>query len=79
MRKSALGPFILALNQFFCGLLGHDQVLHFEDSRIRLHCLSCSHDSPGWDVGNQRPRQRFEGYAERHVLMRPAFAERKAA
>jgi hypothetical protein len=52
---------ILSLKQFFCRLLGHDQLLRFEDNRILLHCPSCRYDSPGWDVGNRRPRQRFVG------------------
>jgi hypothetical protein len=46
----------LGLNQLVCRLLGHDEVLRFEDSRILLHCVSCGYDSPGWDVGNRRTR-----------------------
>jgi hypothetical protein len=36
------------LGQLFCGLRGHDSVLHFEGNRVNMRCTSCGHDTPGW-------------------------------
>lgn len=60
--------FMAVLARLFCGLRGHDSVLHFEQSRVMLRCTSCGYESPGWDVGHRPPRLRFEGDARRHVL-----------
>lgn len=47
------------LQQFMCGLRGHDEVLHFERDRLSLRCLSCGHRSAGWSLGPEamRPQQ----------------------
>jgi hypothetical protein len=67
------------VSQFFCGLRGHDAVLHFEGKRVNMRCTSCGHDSPGWEVGGRGPRQRFEGDARRHVLVPHRIVLRKTA
>src|SRR3954463_2789585 len=67
------------VSQFFCGLRGHDSVLHFEGKRVNMRCTSCGHDSPGWDVSGRGPQQRFEGDARRHALVRPQLVLRKTA
>lgn len=56
------------LGQVMCGLRGHDEVLHVENNRVQLRCTSCWHDSPGWDVGQRRPRLRYQGDARRHQI-----------
>jgi hypothetical protein len=40
------------VNQFFCGLGGHDSglLLHVEDGHMSLHCVSCGYETPGWDL-----------------------------
>jgi hypothetical protein len=38
------------VRQFICGLHGHDALLHFEQGRMSLLCVSCGHETPGWDV-----------------------------
>ena len=55
------------IGQAWCGLHGHDSVLHFEENRILLRCTSCSYSSPGWDIGQRRPRVRFEGDTRRRL------------
>ena len=60
------------LGQLMCGLRGHDQVLRFEQHRVHLLCPSCGHESPGWEIGQQPPRLRFQGDARRHRLRRPS-------
>jgi NAD-dependent SIR2 family protein deacetylase len=67
------------INQFFCGLRGHDSVLHFEGKRVNMRCTSCGHDTPGWDVSGRGPQPRYEGDARRHALVRPRLVLRKTA
>ena len=67
------------VNQFFCGLRGHDSVLHFEGKRVNMRCTSCGHDTPGWEVSGRGPRQRYEGDARRHVLVPHRLVLRKTA
>src|SRR5918912_1491865 len=67
------------IGQLFCGLRGHDSVLHFEGKRVMMRCTSCGHDSPGWEVSGRAPRQRFEGDARRHVLSTQRLVFRKTA
>ena len=38
------------VQQFFCGINGHDALLHFEQGRMSLQCASCGYETPGWDV-----------------------------
>jgi hypothetical protein len=38
------------VRQFFCGLHGHDALLHFEQSRMSLQCTTCGYETPGWDL-----------------------------
>lgn len=42
---------ILQAKQFVCGLKGHDDLMHFEQGRMCLQCVSCGYESPGWEVG----------------------------
>lgn len=45
------------VGQFFCGLKGHDSVLHFEGNRMMMRCTSCGHESPGWEIAGRGYRQ----------------------
>ena len=45
------------VRQFFCGLHGHDSLLHFEEGRISLLCASCGHETPGWETGRGAARE----------------------
>jgi hypothetical protein len=47
----------ITARQFMCGLRGHDSLRHFEQGRISLMCVSCGHETPGWDVGTVPPRR----------------------
>jgi hypothetical protein len=59
------------LQSAVCGLHGHDPLLVFEDGRMFLRCTSCGYESPGWNTGEKRPRQRFSGDAARHQMQPP--------
>ncbi len=54
-RRSAppIAPSRLA--RLLCGLSGHDHLLTVEDERVFLRCMSCGHESPGWNRGDHRP------------------------
>lgn len=67
------------LGQMFCGLSGHDSVLHFEGNRVMMRCTSCGHDTPGWEISGRGPRRRFEGDARRHLLATQRLVLRKSA
>jgi hypothetical protein len=38
------------LRRFFCALHGHDNILHFEQDRLSLRCLSCGYRTTGWSL-----------------------------
>jgi hypothetical protein len=67
------------LGQLFCGLRGHDAVLHFEANRVNMRCTSCGHDTPGWEISGRGPRRRYEGDARRHLLTPQRLVLRKTA
>jgi hypothetical protein len=82
-RTASGGRFAWAaeqLRQMFCGLRGHDTLLHFEDERMSLRCVSCGHETPGWELNEAPPTVTVRGDARRHVLARPQLiSERKIA
>jgi hypothetical protein len=61
------------LRQMICGLRGHDTLLHFEDERMSLRCVSCGHETPGWELNEVPPTVTVRGDARRHALARPQF------
>lgn len=42
------------MDQFVCGLTGHDELMRFEPDRLSLHCSRCGHQSAGWEVRSPR-------------------------
>jgi hypothetical protein len=40
------------VRQAFCGLHGHDSLLQFEQDRMYLKCVSCGHESHGWELAD---------------------------
>lgn len=70
---------ISRISQMFCGLRGHDSVLHFEGNRVMMRCTSCGHDTPGWEISGRGPRKRFDGDARRHLLAPRRLVLRKTA
>jgi hypothetical protein len=59
------------LRQMFCGLHGHDTMLHFEQERMSLRCVSCGHETPGWALNEVPPTVTIRGDNRRHALARP--------
>jgi hypothetical protein len=43
------------LRQAMCGLHGHDTLVQFEQDRMYLRCVSCGHETHGWELNDVRP------------------------
>ena len=43
------------IRQVWCGLHGHDTLLQFAHDRMFLRCVSCGHETPGWDLNEAPP------------------------
>jgi hypothetical protein len=43
------------LREAFCSLHGHDDLLQFQRDRLFLKCVSCGHESPGWELNETPP------------------------
>ena len=67
------------LRQMMCGLHGHDRLVQFEQDRMFLRCVSCGHETHGWELNEPRPHVTVRE-APRTALARPHFVtERKIA
>jgi hypothetical protein len=60
------------LRQSYCGLHGHDTMLHFEKERMFLQCVSCGHRTPGWELTEiSQPPVTVRAEPARHAVLRP--------
>jgi hypothetical protein len=59
------------LRQMYCGLHGHDTLLHFDKDRMSLRCVSCGHETPGWELNEVPPTVTVRGDNRRHAIVRP--------
>ena len=67
-QADGLGRMLEWMRQTYCGLHGHDNLLHFEDERISLRCASCAYETPGWELNEVPPTVTVRGNARRHRL-----------
>ncbi len=67
------------VRQAFCGLHGHDTLLHFEHGRMSLRCVSCGHETPGWELNQTPPTVTIHGDARRHMLRPQLISARRIA
>jgi len=60
------------MRQAICGLHGHDSFLHFETDRMSLRCVSCGHETPGWELADE-PKEHTTVVTEvpRRRVLRP--------
>ena len=49
------GRVVDRVRQIVCGLHGHDSLLQFERDRMYLRCVSCGHETPGWELNEEAP------------------------
>jgi len=62
------------LGQLLCRFRGHDMLPQFNSNRLFLKCMSCGHESPGWQLAGTHPVARFRGDARRHMVERLPLA-----
>jgi hypothetical protein len=68
------------LRHLMCGLHGHDTLLQFERGRMFLRCVSCGHETPGWEVNDVPPTVTAEVAQRHHAIARPQLiTERRIA
>ena len=70
---------VWAVRADVCGLHGHDTLLHFEQDRMSLRCVSCGHETPGWELNEARPRVTVRGDARRHAMRPHLMSVRRIA
>ena len=59
------------IRQVFCGFHGHDNLLQFEQDRMFLRCVSCGHESPGWELTETPPTVKAPREVRRPALVGP--------
>lgn len=52
------------IQQGLCGLHGHDALLQYERTRIFLRCVSCGHETAGWDLSRTPAPARAEAHTQ---------------
>jgi len=75
-RTGTLGTWI---QQLTCSLSGHDEMFHFEKNRVSLVCVSCGHESRGWEISGRQPVVTVRGDRQRHRLAGPRLVEPRRA
>ena len=70
-QSSGFMRVMMMVRQALCGVRGHDTLLHFEDERMALRCVSCGHETPGWELNEVPPTVTVRGDARRHAIVRP--------
>ena len=79
--RGLIGRALDRLQHAWCGLHGHDSLLHFEHDRMFLRCTSCGFESRGWEVGEtpSQARVRQEHEPSRVGRRTPFVGARKIA
>jgi hypothetical protein len=64
------------LRQAYCAFPA-DALLQFKKDRIFLQCVSCVHETPGWELKEPAPPIRVRGDVRRLGLMRPQLISKR--
>ena len=67
------------VREAFCGLHGHDSLLQFHQDRLFLKCVSCGHESPGWELNETPPTVVARVDKRREALVPQLIGERRIA
>jgi hypothetical protein len=59
------------VREAFCGLHGHDNLLQFQRDRMFLKCVSCGHESPGWELNETPPTVVARVHTRRAAVAKP--------
>jgi hypothetical protein len=46
-------------------------MLQFQQDRMFLRCVTCGHETPGWELNETPPNVTIRGDSRRHTLVRP--------
>jgi hypothetical protein len=65
------GRVIDRLRQVVCGLHGHDSMLQFEQDRMFLRCVSCGHETPGWELNEAAPTVTLRAEPKQQPMVQP--------
>ncbi len=65
-----VGRVVDRVRQVVCGLHGHDNLLQFERDRMFLRCVSCGHETPGWELA-EMPKAAAVREESRPAMVRP--------
>lgn len=77
MLRRLLSRAVDLIVQLICGLHGHDELLHFEATRLSMRCTTCGHETPGWEL--KAPASRAAAPSRPRVLRLPVVHERRVA
>jgi hypothetical protein len=67
------------LRQTMCGLHGHDTYLQFEHDRMFLRCVSCGHESRGWELDAEPPAVQLDEAPRKALAPASLVSQRKIA
>jgi hypothetical protein len=67
------------IGQFLCGLSGHERMVQFQRDRMFLRCVSCGHESPGWQLRKAALSARRNPAAERPPARPHLISSRRVA
>jgi hypothetical protein len=59
------------VRQMLCGLHGHDSMLQFEQDRMYLRCVSCGHETPGWELNETAPTTTVKAAPKQPIVQQP--------
>ncbi len=59
------------VRQVLCGLHGHDSMLQFEQDRMYLRCVSCGHETPGWELNETAPTMTVKAPKQQPIVTQP--------
>ena len=63
------------VRQAYCGLRGHDEMLQFERERMSLRCVSCGHETHGWELSEAQPAVTARADGRRPMVVRPQLVD----
>ena len=67
------------VKQMWCGLHGHDALLQFERDRMFLRCVSCGHETPGWDLNEPTPTVELPSESQTAIVQPQLISVRRVA
>jgi len=67
------------VRQMWCGLHGHDALLQFEQDRMFLRCVSCGHETPGWNLNEPTPTVALPSEPETAIVQPQLISARRVA